>query len=287
MRLLDVAIDDDLAPFSRHLWVQRIAHRVYEESGRQILELARADDAQRAQADYEAWRSGALALVHPADVPQQESRLRASPWRRLPVVMAMIGLAALIYFFTGGGRLDVGLSNWLAFTDLQRLGDDLNGVIARLEWWRLVTPALLHFSIPHLLFNCAVIWEVGRRIETAEGSMRLLVLAVLLSLASNLAQYWIGGNPRFGGLSGVAYGFVGFVLVRSKLSPAEPLWHLPNGVAVGLLIFLVLFSTGITEPFGLRVANGAHWGGLLSGAVLALIFARLLRQRYTPPDFDR
>ena len=40
---------------------------------------------------------------------------------------------------------------------------------------------------------------------------------------------------------------------------------------MGLLIFLVIFSTGITEPFGLNVANAAHWFGLATGALLALV----------------
>jgi membrane associated rhomboid family serine protease len=34
----------------------------------------------------------------------------------------------------------------------------------------------------------------------------------------------------------------------------------------------VIFSTGITEPFGLHVANAAHWGGLIAGAALGLVW---------------
>ena len=37
---------------------------------------------------------------------------------------------------------------------------------------------------------------------------------------------------------------------------------------------VVTFTTGVTEPFGLYVANAAHWSGLGAGAVLALLAGR-------------
>ena len=81
-------------------------------------------------------------------------------------------------------------------------------------------------------------------------------------------------NPIFGGLSGVAYGLLGFVLVMGRLVADRPAWRLPAGLSGSLLFFLVLFSTGITEGFGLFVANSAHWFGLLAGALIAAGFAQ-------------
>lgn len=284
MRLLDVAIDEDLAPFSRHLWVRRIAHRVYEESGRQILELTRSDDAQAARSDYEAWRSGALTLVHPDELPEPVAT-RPSLLRLCPVIVTVLALAAVSYLVTAGGRLDQGLAAQLTFVDLRRVGDGLGQLFARMELWRLFTPMFLHFHVAHLLFNCAVVWEVGRRVETLEGSLRSILLLLLLSFASNLAQFWFSGMANFGGLSGVAYGLVGFVLVRARLTPKEPLWQLPSGVAVGLLVFLVLFSTGIADAW-VRIANAAHWGGFVSGLLLGWVFAQFpAHQR--PPELEQ
>jgi membrane associated rhomboid family serine protease len=45
-------------------------------------------------------------------------------------------------------------------------------------------------------------------------------------------------------------------------------------MAVTLLAFLVLFSTGITEPFGLMVANAAHWSGLIAGGLVGAVWPR-------------
>lgn len=283
MRLVTVPIEEDLAPYSRHLWLQRIPHRVFAEGGQQVLELARAEDAARARADYDAWRAGQLALAHPdaLSVPPLDPHAKAL-WQRAPMVLLLIALAGLVFLLTGGGQVAVSL---LTIVDLNRAGDGLLAALGRGEVWRPLSPILLHFSVPHLLFNAAVVFEVGRRVEAVDGWLRFALLVVLLGVLSNLVQYLLGEGPAFGGLSGVAYGLVGFVLMRARLQPAEVLWQLPGGIAIGLLIFLVLFSTGITEPFGLRVANGAHWGGLVAGVVLALPFAALARAGQRPPEF--
>ncbi len=88
---------------------------------------------------------------------------------------------------------------------------------------------------------------------------------------SNLAQYAVGPTALFGGLSGVAYGLLGFVLTMGRLVPDVPEWQFPPAIGIALLVLLVAFTTGITEPFGLFVANGAHWGGLAAGVASALV----------------
>ena len=132
----------------------------------------------------------------------------------------------------------------------------------------------IHFSLVHLLFNCAIVVELGRRLEHELGGWRLWLVVLILGSISNLGQYAMNSNPVFGGLSGVGYGLLGFVLVMERLVAERPIWHLAPGVSGSLLFFLLLFSTGITEGFGLFVANSAHWFGLLSGALTALLFVR-------------
>lgn len=286
MRLVTLPLEDDLAPYSRHLWMQRIAHRVFEEGGQQVLELANAADADRAREDYQAWRSGALRLQHPDDLPAaQQSGPQVSLLRSAPVSLFLIAIAVLVYLLSDSGNMRLAFTALLTITDVHRGAETLTDMLSRGELWRLLTPVFLHFSIPHLLFNSAVIFEIGRRIEAVDGVVRFAALVVLLGAISNVVQYVVGDTPRFGGLSGVAYGLVGYVLVRARINPAEPLWQLPGGIALGLVVFLVLFSTGITERFGLYVANGAHWGGLIAGALLAPAVVALLGERRPPPEF--
>ena len=76
------------------------------------------------------------------------------------------------------------------------------------DWWRFVTPTLLHFSWMHVVFNCLWIWEFGRRIEASLGSLNLMGLYLTSAVFSNSLQYFASGPSIFGGMSGVVSGWV-------------------------------------------------------------------------------
>ncbi len=165
------------------------------------------------------------------------------------------------------------VASWLTIVDLMQVGPapgTLWELIQDAAVWRWFTPMLIHFNAVHLLFNCAVVIEMGRRIESRLGAFWFWAIVLIVALVANLGQYAMSANPLFGGLSGVAFGLLGFVLAAGRLAPSEREWQVPPAVAGGLLFFLVLFSTGVTEYFGLHVANAAHWFGLGAGALLGL-----------------
>ncbi|QFT56676.1 rhomboid family intramembrane serine protease [Microbulbifer sp. THAF38] len=142
------------------------------------------------------------------------------------------------------------------------------------QWWRLFTPAIVHFSLPHALFNALGIWILGRPIEARSGSVVFILLVLLCALASNLAQYFWQSGVKFGGMSGVVYALVGFALVLQRF---QPLWRdIPAGIPAVALVWLLLCALGIvTLLTGVGVANAAHIGGLLSGLVIALVYCAL------------
>ena len=39
------------------------------------------------------------------------------------------------------------------------------------EWWRLITPMFIHFSLTHLVFNCLWIYVLGSKIEQIDGCL--------------------------------------------------------------------------------------------------------------------
>ncbi len=268
-RLLHRPLTEDLAPYSLGLHRAGIAHRVFEESGAQVLELADARQADEAQALFERWQRGELSLAHP-DQLQPAAPAGPGLWQQAPAVLVLVAMALAAYLFTGGGEVRLRGTGLLTFVDIHRVGDTLGQALGRGELWRPLAPIFLHFGILHLVFNSLIVWELGRRIEHALGSLRLLLLVAAIGVASNLAQYLLGDSPFFGGLSGVAYGLLGFVLVAARRNPRDPRWQLPQGLAISLLLFLVLFSTGVTEMFDLYVANTAHWAGLMAGGLCAL-----------------
>ncbi len=286
MRVIETSLGEDLSLFSAYLWNQRIRHRVFEERGRQVLEvadLAAAGDVERAYAD---WREGRLQLQAP---PRRARGYGFARWcARFPGVVGVLVVVGAAFPFTvslSDGQLTT-VAAWLTIVDLRDPALLAGGAPEFLELlaggavWRWLFPIFIHFSALHLLFNATVVVYLGCRIETNLGAVGLWSLVGAIGLISNLAQYLATPNPLFGGLSGVGYGLLGFILVAARLRPDVNTWRVPPAFSGSLLFFLVVFSTGITEHVfdGVRIANTAHWAGLVAGALASgLVVSRLPR----------
>lgn len=133
------------------------------------------------------------------------------------------------------------------------------------EPWRILSPAFLHFSLLHIVFNTMWWWQLGGSIEKTLGKGALLNLLLISAIASNLGQFFVSG-ANFGGLSGVVYALVGFVWWYGYLAPEKGLF-LSKPIIVFLLFWLVL---GFADLLPVNVANTAHLLGLISGCLLAL-----------------
>lgn len=284
---LEIALGVDLRPFSTLLDRQRIPHQINQFTDRQVVAVDDPRHIPAVRERFGKWQSqvltdaayrgelpGAMQAAGPslggAGGRPRDALVRL---RRLalatPVITVLIALALLAYpwatLSSFGGALaiaDLGLVSERGLT--AALLSALNAG----EWWRLATPVLLHFGLAHLLFNLSIVFEFGRRVEQAVGGTRTLALLLVSASVSNVLQY-LSSGPLFGGLSGVACGLFGALLVLGWRHPANAALQLPRPMVISLLAMLVLFSTGVTEFFGLHVANAAHWGGLLAGALSA------------------
>jgi GlpG protein len=145
------------------------------------------------------------------------------------------------------------------------------------EVWRLFSPALLHADLLHILFNMLWLWMLGRQIEQRIGAFRYVILTLILGIGTNTAQYLMSG-PLFLGYSGIIMGLAGFIWCREKIAPWEG-YPLQKSVILFLLLFilamfvlqlvsflLLLFTSSTFNP---NIANTAHIGGFLLGALLA------------------
>lgn len=160
-------------------------------------------------------------------------------------------------------------------TDRWKAGEPLQvprtgvGRIIRGEAWRLVTPIFLHFSVLHILFNMLWLRELGGAIEDRRGPVKYLGLVLLIAVVSNVGQYWITGQPLFGGMSGVVYGLFGYIWLKQRVEPAAGL-ALPPMAAFWMIGWFVLCWTG---TFG-NIANWAHTFGLFTGMLTGLLPTR-------------
>ncbi|PTS82826.1 rhomboid family intramembrane serine protease [Pseudomonas sp. HMWF032] len=277
--------DVDLTGFITLLQRLQVPHRVAEEAGEQVLWVQGEPLAEQVRELYGRYPQGdAEVLLEPSPASVQAAPGFVQQLKSSPLTAMMLALTFLVFAVTGTGE-NYTTIRWFSFVDF-RIQDDhiylayLNETLASSQWWRLLTPMLIHFGILHLAMNSLWYWELGRRIEARQGAMMLLGLTLLFSLAANFAQYLHAGPSLFGGLSGVLYGLLGHCWIFQRLAPT-PAYRLPPGVLVMMLAWLLICMTGIFEllQFG-AIANAAHVGGLLSGCLTGLLGGLWARRRY-------
>jgi GlpG protein len=266
IQALRLPLEVDLTAFVALLQRLQVPHRVTEESGEQVLWVPDERFAATARELYE----GSLSVLF--------QRLAAS-WMSTTVLALTLLVAAVTLL---GDNLNS--IHWLSFEDFRIDGDylvfvPLGDSLAAGQWWRLLTPMLLHFGILHLAMNAMWYWELGRRIEQRQGPWSLLWLTLLFGLVSNVAQFAFAGPSLFGGLSGVLYGLLGYCWIYQRLAPT-PAYQLPPGVLVMMLVWLLLCLSGLITALGFgSIANAAHVGGLVVGCLAGLVAGALARWR--------
>ncbi|MGE8414988.1 MAG: rhomboid family intramembrane serine protease [Pseudomonas sp.] len=272
--VLRLPLATDLSGFVKLLQRMQVPHRVSEEAGEQVLWVPESI-SEDVLGLYQRFPQGdpEQQLDIPQAVPAGPGLVQQL--RRSPVTALVLALSLAVCGITLLGDNLQALS-WFTFLDFRVAGDyiqfrSLADSLAAGQWWRLVTPMLIHFGILHIAMNGMWYWELGRRIELRQGSINLLGLTLLFSLVSNYAQYYVSGPTLFGGLSGVLYGLLGHCWIYQWLSP-NPIYRLPRGVLVMMLVWLLLCLSGLVSMIGFgEIANAAHVGGLLVGCLTGLL----------------
>ena len=188
------------------------------------------------------------------------------------VYFYIIGLAVALTLLT-----NFGLNNYLELflflkTDIGFQYPALeNTYLLNNEWWRLLTPTFLHFSLTHLAFNCLWIYILGSKIEELDGKGLLLFVFVTSSILSNAGQFLWTQQILFGGLSGGVYGLLGYCFII-ELDGKKGRYGLPEALYLFMLIWLLIGFTGILSVFGFgNVANTANLIGMIAGFIIGLI----------------
>jgi len=181
----------------------------------------------------------------------------------------IIALAIFLTLFT-----NFGLNNFLEpllFIKTNLNSSFENTYLINNEWWRLITPIFLHFSITHLVFNCLWIYILGSRIEKLDGLSIFLFIFILTGILSNAGQFFWTQQYLFGGLSGAVYGLLGYCFII-ELDGRHGRYGLPEALYLFMFIWLLVGFTGVLSFFGFgNVANTAHLVGMIAGFIIGLI----------------
>jgi rhomboid protease GluP len=207
-----------------------------------------------------------------ADVARVALRLPSSS----PLVTYLImGLTILVFIAQEA-------SQYLLGNDIPAaLGMKVNSAIIAGQYYRLLTPLLLHGSILHILFNMYALFVIGPAVERSYGHMRYLMLYLLGGLAGNVASFWLSAAPSLGASTAI-FGLIGaqgiFFYQNRRMFGDRARSMLANiGGIILINLFLGFSMSGIIDNWG-------HLGGLLGGGVFALLAGPLFAVEGYYPD---
>ncbi len=224
--------------------------------------------------------------------------------RNFPIVnyaLIAINVVAFIYELSlPGAALDEFFLRWGAIPSAIVGGDGVAALPNGLPIYvTLLTSIFLHGGWLHLGGNMLYLWVFGDNVENAFGRVRYLLFYLICGLGGTLAQIAI--NPASTiptiGASGAIAGVMGAYLIMFPGAQVRTLifiiffvtiTYLPAAIVIGLWFLTQLFS-GVTSlgpdaQQGGGVAFFAHIGGLIVGALLALLLRRRDYRSYAPSE---
>ncbi|MFY9738155.1 MAG: rhomboid family intramembrane serine protease [Candidatus Cybelea sp.] len=130
------------------------------------------------------------------------------------------------------------------------------------QWWRIITGGFLHEGLIHIGVNMMSLWFLGRFIEYALGSWRMLLVYMVSLVGSGLGVVYFS-NPMTAtlGASGAIFGLFG-ALFAIGFKLGKPGMELVRA-NIGILVLNLIIT--FTVPV---ISWQAHVAGLLAGFVL-------------------
>jgi len=148
------------------------------------------------------------------------------------------------------------------------------------QWWRLLSPIMLHAGFLHLVGNLSVQLRTGAMLEYCFGHTEWLLIYAVSGAYGVLAGCVFApkslGVGSSGGLCGLFSAWFFFILITwNQTSPVDVKLRNAQMVSVGISVLVI---AGLS--FLPMMDFAAHFGGLAMGAALAMaIFAGRLQHR--------
>ena len=112
----------------------------------------------------------------------------------------------------------------LPFNELTAAGMKINSRLLAGDYWRWLTPALLHANWLHLLMNCTTLWAVGPIMERKCGSWGLAAVYLCGAFGGTLASFMFSSANSLGA-SGAVFGVIGASLALSERGENVGQWR--------------------------------------------------------------
>lgn len=205
--------------------------------------------------------------------PQQRQMVSVAMPNRAPyVTYTLIAITVIFYL------LQIA-SEYLLGTDvLINYGARYNEAIQAGQLWRFLTPALLHASIPHILFNMYALFSFGTGLERHFGHGRFILLYVLAAYTGNVVSFLLSGGYSVGASTAI-FGLLGAEAVF--LFQNRQLFAGQFGKAIQNVVFIAIVNLIIGLQPG--IDNWGHVGGLLGGLMFTWFAGPIWKIEGVPP----
>ena len=193
-----------------------------------------------------------------AEARKSAPKVRTAMQATAPATMAIIGI--VVFVFVLQVLLGREVESELMLSPF---------MIDQGEWWRLLTPILVHAGALHLFLNMYILFLYGPNVEQTFGTARFIVMFLVSGFMGSAFSYAIPPDNLSVGASGAIFGVVGVLVVYLYRRRSS---HVMAHYLRGMGFFIVAnLAFGFIFP---GIDNFAHIGGLLGGALMALGFDR-------------
>lgn len=170
----------------------------------------------------------------------------------------------LTFWFEAGGTV---------FRD----GSLFGPAVADGEWYRLITNAFLHGGIAHIAFNMFALYILGSLLEPGIGTPRFLAVYFVSLLAGSFGALLLTPDTHSIGASGAVFGVMSAAFIVARHRGVEQL----AGQIGFYIIINIIFTLGVKG-----ISIGAHFGGLIGGALCALLIVYSERRARRPVELE-
>lgn len=174
---------------------------------------------------------------------------------RTPATFALLAIIAVVFAaqFLIGDSVTIALAFY--------------GPLIATEPWRVLTSAVAHSGIMHVMFNGYSLWLFGDIVERLMGTARFMVIVVSAAVMGCLAIVVLNPQSVVIGASSIVFGLFAAVLVLNRGL---------GGSNVSLLVIVgINLALGFIIP---GVSWQAHLGGLAGGAIATALIRRFRRR---------
>ncbi|RAV32279.1 rhomboid family intramembrane serine protease [Corynebacterium heidelbergense] len=193
---------------------------------------------------------------------------RRLKWSDAPLTGGVIAVSCGVYLLMAVQAAQrVGLSAAITdpLQDPQNLGWKLmlmGGYMkAYDEGWRVLTAAVVHLNLTHLVLNCIFLALFGRPLERNLGSAVMAGLALTSAAGGAGASLLMHPEAPMGGASTIAYGMMALLLGLQ--------WTHRDQLGATLVLVVLNFGFTLTTP---GISLWGHVGGFVAGlAVFAVV----------------